>query len=61
LIGGLEHDYGQTDICAILRGDALNQRTLLALCPRRGVAAHLPVVMDRFHRALRRRLLAGAD
>src|SRR5579863_5659013 len=58
LIAGLEHDHRQPDIGAVLGGYALHQRALLALRTRRGVAADLPVAMDRTDRALCRGLPA---
>jgi hypothetical protein len=52
VIGGLQDDDGEADIGAVLGGDALDQRALVALRSRRGVAADLPVAMHRFDRAL---------
>src|SRR5262245_7580857 len=46
---------------AIFRSYALHERALLALGTRRRVAAHLPVVMYRLDRALRRCPLAQVD
>src|SRR5581483_1677836 len=54
-----EHDHGQADIGAILGNDALDERALLALRPRRGIAANLPVLVHGAHRALGGGLLTG--
>ena len=51
-VGGLQDDDGQADIGPVLGGDALDQRALLALGARRGVAANLPVVVHGADRAL---------
>src|SRR5262249_60937118 len=61
LIGGLEHDHGEADISAILGGDALDQRALLALGAGWRVAADLPVVVNRLDRALRAGALGRAS
>src|SRR5215472_9357621 len=55
LVGGLEHDHGQTGIGAVLCHHALDQGALLVLRAGRRVAADLPVAMCRAHRALRLR------
>ena len=52
LVGGLQHDHGQAGIGAVLSHHALDQGALLGLGAGRGVAADLPVAMDRPHRAL---------
>ena len=52
LVRGLQHDHGQPDIGPVLGGDALDQRALLGLGARRGVAADLPVAVDGADRAL---------
>src|ERR1700683_3728812 len=53
LICGLQHDDGEAGIGAVFGYHALDQGALLALRARRGVAANLPVAMDRSYRALR--------
>ena len=52
LVGGLQHDHGKAGVGAVFGHHALNQGALLALRARRGIAADLPVAMDRPHRAL---------
>ena len=52
VIGGLEDDDSEADIGAVFRGHALDEGALLALGSGRGVAADLPIVVDRFDRAL---------
>ena len=52
VVGGLEDDDGDTDIGAVFGGHALNQRALLTLSTRRGIATNLPVAMHRADGAL---------
>src|SRR5258708_7039010 len=52
LVGGLEHQHGDTDIGAVLSDDALEQGALFGLGARRRFAADLPVAMHRLYRAL---------
>ena len=61
LVGGFQHDHGEAGVGAVLGHHALDQGALLALRARRGVAADLPVAMDRPHRALRAGRLGQAE
>src|SRR6266702_744603 len=52
LVRGLQYDDRESDIRPVLRGHALHQRTLLALCAGRRIATDLPIAMHGFDRTL---------